>query len=625
MQAMPPHPSAHPSPGNHLIVCGDTPLAYRISRELTRRYNEAVVIVVPDRTKNHGPRISTLPGVTVLERAELTSNALREAGVATARAAALVGWDDLANFHAALRAQELNADLRIVVGADNRRLGDHITRLLRDCTVMSSSQLAGPALVEAALGDRAPSHVRLSGQTLHVARRADVAADHVLCGLNIPDDLDTAAQLIAPDEVNGDADRVLAVADGTARDAAARERHPVRAVRGAGQRLIRQLALAREHPRRAAGTAVGRLTSNKFALIFAILLAVAIAGFILLSVAGPAGSHGAYSASNVVYLGIMDLTGSALTSPGDHGAEKVAQILLTADGMALLPVVTAIIVGARLTGRVRSEPKPGDGHVIVVGGGEVGIRVLGGLFDLGFHAVLIDQDQNARAVEFARGHRLPVIVGDACDERTLRQAGIKSAIALVCVTSSDIVNLEATLQARAMRDEELRIVLRLFDDDLAGRVHRKVPNVVSRSVSYLAAPAFAAALLEHRVLRTIAVGRHVLLIADVRVEPGASIVGCPLADLERDRLARVLALQARGTLKFDWSPRRSVRLEAGDRAIVLATRAGLSTFLAGNRPPVAAPLLTLPSCPKTRLYRRSRRVPATPLLTSPSCPKTRFY
>jgi Trk K+ transport system NAD-binding subunit len=131
-------------------------------------------------------------------------------------------------------------------------------------------------------------------------------------------------------------------------------------------------------------------------------------------------------------------------------------------------------------------------------------------------------------------------------------------------------------------------VLRLFDDDLAGRVHRKVPNVVSRSVSYLAAPAFAAALLEHRVLRTIAVGRHVLLIADVRVEPGAAIAGRPLADLEQDRLARVLALQERGAMKFDWSPRRSRPLAAGDRVIVLATRAGLSKFLGGNRPPVAA-------------------------------------
>jgi Trk K+ transport system NAD-binding subunit len=585
LYAMPPHPSARPSPGNHLIVCGDTPLAYRISRELTRRYNETVVVVVPDRTKNHGPRISALPGVTVLDRAELTSSALREAGVGTARAAALVGWDDLDNFHAALRAQELNADLRIVVGANNRRLGDHITGLLRDCTVLSSSQLAGPALVEAALGNRAPSHVRLSGQTLHVARRADVPAGKVLCGLRIPDDLDTVAQIIAPEDLNGDADLVLAVADGTPREVAARDRHPVRAARRAGRQLassgIRQLAWARRHPWRAARSFVGRLTRNKFATIFAVLLVVAITGFILLGEAG-------YTTGNMVYLGIMDLTGSALTNTGDRGAEKLAQILLTADGLALLPVVTAIIVGARLTGRVRSEPKPGDGHVIVCGGGEVGIRVLGGLFDLGFHAVLIDQDQNARAVAFARRHRLPVVIGDACDGKTLQEAAIKSAIALVCVTSNDIVNLEAALQARAMRDEDLRIVLRLFDDDLAGRVQRKVGNLVSRSVSYLAAPAFAAALLEHKVLRTIAVGRHVLLIADIRVEPEASIVGRPLAELERGGLTRVLALQGRGTLRFDWSPRRSLSLEAGDRVIVLATRTGLSMFLAGNKPPVGS-------------------------------------
>src|ERR1700729_1322414 len=252
---MPPPPSAHPSPGNHLIVCGDTPLAYRISRELTRRYNETVVIVVPDRTKNHGPRMSTLPGVTVLERQELTSNALREAGVATARAAALVGWDDLANFHAALRAQELNADLRIVVGADNRRLGDHITGLLRDCTVLSSSQLAGPALVAAALGEIAPSHVRVTGQTLYVAGRGDVPGDHVLCGLAVTDDPGVAAQLVAPDDVHDDDALVLAVADGTPRDVAARERHPVLATRAAVRRFatntVRLARWARRHPRHA--------------------------------------------------------------------------------------------------------------------------------------------------------------------------------------------------------------------------------------------------------------------------------------------------------------------------------------------------------------------------------------
>jgi Trk K+ transport system NAD-binding subunit len=182
-----------------------------------------------------------------------------------------------------------------------------------------------------------------------------------------------------------------------------------------------------------------------------------------------------------------------------------------------------------------------------------------------------------------------VVIGDAYSERTLRRAGLDSAIALVCATSSDIVNLETTLQARALRGDDLRIVLRLFDEELAQRVSKTLDNVVSRSVSYLAAPAFAAAMLEHQVLRTIAVGRHVLLIAEIRVEPGAEIAGRPLSDLERDGQARVLTLQEHGgppgPPRVNWTPDRGHRLAAGDRVIVLATRAGLSTFLAGNRPP----------------------------------------
>jgi len=549
-------------PGSHFVVCGDNPLAYRIARELTRRYGEDVVVVLADKAKNHGPRIASMPGVTVREHSSLTAEAFTDAGIASARAMALVSPDDLDNFHAALRAQELNPDLRLVVAAYNRRLGEHITGFFRDCTVLSRSQLAAPALVAAALGEIAPSHVRLSGKTLYVAGRGDSLGGRVICGLRVPDDPSGVTQLVSPEELNGDADLVLAMADGTPRDPLTRKRHP----------LLGTLRIAR------------RLLWNKFGSVFAVLLALAISGFALLAAAG-------HAPGDVLYLGVMDMTGSAFTSPQDDVAEKVAQVLLTVDGMALLPLMTAIIVGARLTGKVRGEPRPRGGHVIVVGGGDVGTRVTGGLHDLGFDVALIDQDASARGVAFARNLGLPVVVGDAPSERVLHRAGVESAIALVSATSNDIVNLETALQARAICGEDLRIVLRLFDDDLAQRVSENLGrNVVSRSVSYLAAPAFAVAMLEHKVLRTIAVGRHVLVIADVRVEPGSDLAGQRLADLEHDRLSRVLALTERGKPRwFDWSPQRDRRLEAGDRVIVLATRAGLSTFLAGNRPPVAAP------------------------------------
>jgi succinate-acetate transporter protein/Trk K+ transport system NAD-binding subunit len=559
---------ALPMTGNHFIVCGDGSLAYRIASELTSRYDEDVVVVLPDPAKNYGPQITALAGVTVLSHPMLTSDVFVDAGIATARGLALVGSDDLVNFHAALRADELNPGLRIVVAAFNRRLGQHIRGFFRDCTVLSSSETAAPSFVSAALGLPTPSHVRVSGRTLYVARHADVPAGHAVCGLDVPDDPAGTTQLIPPDELppvppdgatsdgassnGGRGGLVLAVADGTPRDPLTRRRHPVRTSAGM----------------------LWRLAWNKFALVFAILLAAVVTGLCLLLAAG-------YPAANAIYLTVMDMTGSALTSARLGGAEKVSQVVLTVDGMALIPLVTAIIVGARLTGKIRGEPRPRGGHVIVAGLGNVGTRVVGELHDLGYDVACIDRDPEARGVALARRLSLPMVIGEAYLEEKLRAAGLETAAALISVTSNDMVNLETALQARAMR-EDLRLVLRLGDDDLAQRVQKTLGNVISRSVSYMAAPAFAAALLEHQVLRTIAVGRHVLLIADVRVEAGSDIAGRALAELERDRLARVLALQVRGAQRFHWSPHHGYLLAADDRVIVLATRAGLTRFLTGN-------------------------------------------
>jgi Trk K+ transport system NAD-binding subunit len=334
------------------------------------------------------------------------------------------------------------------------------------------------------------------------------------------------------------------------------------------------------HPVRAAAGVVRRLVWNKFGLLFGLGLAAALIGFGLLLFAG-------YSPPTAGYLGVMDLTGSAVTGARVPRAEKIAQMVLTAEGM--LPVVTALIVGARLTGSVRGEPRPRFGHVIVAGLGNVGTRIVGELHDLGFHVACVDSDSQARGIPMARRLGIPVVIGDAYQESVLRAAGVDGAIALVSVTNSDMVNLETALQARAMR-HDLRLVVRLYDDDLAQRVQRTVGNIVSRSVAYMAAPAFAAAMLEHQVLRTIAVGRHVLLIADVPVEPGTDIIGRSLGDLERDGLARVLAVHSHGAAgRPDWSPRRDYTLAPGDRVIVVATRAGMGVFLAGDRP-VPSPL-----------------------------------
>ncbi len=539
---------------DHFIVAGDDALAFRVVTELTTNYSQRVTVLLRSREAGEGPRIARLPGVRVIERPSLGSEAFADAQIQSARALAILGSDDLANFHAALRAQELNPALRLVMGVANAGLGERMRAFFPDCAVLSTSAMAAPSFVAAALGEPAPSHVRVAGRTLYVARRAGVAARHILCGFGSTDD-PLSRRLLPPEEQS--ADIVLAVADGEPRN---------------------PLTRRRRRPLRAALRTVNLLFGHKLGMAFVALFSVLVIGFTLLATAAR------YPVTDALYLTFLDAAGAAVSNPGLSGPEKLAQFLLTFDGMAFLPVVTAAVVGARLTGSLHGKELPISDHVIVAGLGAVGGRIVGQLHDLGVPVVGVDKNEDASGVALARRLGVRVIIGETHQEETLREAGITTCQSLVSVTSSDTVNLETALHARALASN-LRVVLRLTDDDLAGRVQDTLGLTISRSVPYLAAPSYAAAMLDHQVLRTIPLGRHVLLIADVPVATRADLAGQPLEDVHRTGQARVIALRRAGAEAVDWSPAREYTIAPGDRLYVLATRAGLSRVLARSQPP----------------------------------------
>lgn len=545
---------ARPRAGRkHLVVCGNDALASRIAEVLTVTYREKVTVILPSAQHAYGPRIARLPGVRIIERAELDHQAFMAADLPTARALALVSPNDIGNFHAALRAEELNAGLRLVVASSNTGLGQRIGSFFANCEVLSESETAAPSFAAAALSEPAATKIRVADRTLHVARREDAEPGHVICGM-APDPGGGSPRLAGP--LDDGSELVLAADDGPPRSVLARQ----------GRRSLR-----------AATRRAQSLLWNKMGIAFASLTAILGVGFLLLL------RVPAYNAANALYLTFLDAAGAAVTNASDPGLEKIAQFVLTFDGMAFLPLVTALIVGARLRAPASSPQRPVSNHVIVAGLGNVGKRVLDQLQDLGVDVVCVDRDQHAAGVEQARRQGMRVVIGETQQEKTLRDAGIANCQALVSVTSSDTANLETALVARALADQP-RIVLRLYDDDLAERIGERVGNTISRSVSYLAAPSFAAAMLEHQVLGTIPVDRHVLLIAEIAVGAGAELAGARVNELhEGNDSVRLIALRRRGGTAADWSPKPDDELATGDRLVVLATRAGLGRVLARSR------------------------------------------
>jgi Trk K+ transport system NAD-binding subunit len=548
----------------HLVVCGDTPLAFRLADELATRYLQDVAVILPSKKRNHGPQIARLPRVKVHEALELNDEAFRDVNADAARAVALVGNSEVGNIHAALRVQELNPGARLVIRMSNTSLGARIRTLFNDCAVLSDGAMAAPSFVAAALGDPAPSHVRVAGRTLYVARRSD-RPKTVICGLADNRRSEGKPRLLP--ELPDSANLVLAVADKTPRDPLLQHRPP-------------------RSPISALTRSVSVILNRRLMQVALVLLAVIVIGTISLSLLG------GYGFTESIYLVLLDLAGAADPDPSLRGAAKITQVVVTLASLALVPAVTAAVVDAvvraRLAGPRERLRQPISGHVVVVGLGGVGVRVVAQLNDLGVPVVCVEMNEDAVGVPLARRERLPIVFGDATRKETLRSAWVSTCRAVVTVTSDDITNLEAGLSSRDLKDN-VRVVLRLFDDDLADRVHRDFRIPVSRSVSFLAAPAFAAAMMERQIIGTIPVGRQVMLIADVRIAQGSALEGRPLNHANQPGESRVLAVGRRGGPHFDWEPQDGYLLVRGDRLIVLATRAGIGNVRARSIAPPESP------------------------------------
>jgi voltage-gated potassium channel Kch len=124
------------------------------------------------------------------------------------------------------------------------------------------------------------------------------------------------------------------------------------------------------------------------------------------------------------------------------------------------------LVDSRLTGLLGRRAVPRRDHVVVVGLGQVGLRLCLLLRECGVPVVAVDTEAEGENVGFARRVKLPVVIGRGANPDVLRRLSLSRARSIALVTPIDLRNIEAAVAARAS-DADLRVVLRAGDGDLA--------------------------------------------------------------------------------------------------------------------------------------------------------------
>jgi voltage-gated potassium channel Kch len=125
------------------------------------------------------------------------------------------------------------------------------------------------------------------------------------------------------------------------------------------------------------------------------------------------------------------------------------------------------LIGRNLTGLLGRKAVPRSDHVVVVGLGQVGLRLCMLLRECGISVVAIDDRPEGENVGQARRAGLPVVIGRGADPSLLRRLSLEHALAIAAVTADDLQNIKVALTARA-EAPGLRVVLRAGSNATGG-------------------------------------------------------------------------------------------------------------------------------------------------------------
>lgn len=451
-----------------VIVCGLGQVGLRVAT-LLLRIGESVTVITLGSRPGFEQQILNLGG-TILNFDARDSQKLREAGVADAKALIACTSADLSNIEICIDARAANPNLRLVARIFDTNLASRLEETIGIDRTLAMSNLAAPKFAAEALMNQSLGTFFLNGQKLsvllddgsnedEVARFDEPTLDAVLIVRNQSDHSAT---------LNGKIERdlVFELIKNTPRE-------------------LRTLMLI-----------VGSIAALS-TVIFYVFMKISLI--------------------DALYFVITTLTTTGygdINVKDEHWGLKVYAILMMLCGSAsvaiLYSILTNYIVSTRFEDVFGRQLVNTKNHVIVVGIGNVGYRIVESLTALGIPVVAVDRERTNPFRQQLQDE-VPFIVGDGRDTSTLLRASIKNARAVIATTDDDAINLSVGLTSKKLRPE-MRTVVRLFEAGFAQKVESTLEIDRALSASMLSAPGFVGAALYESPLFSFVMNDHLYVI-----------------------------------------------------------------------------------------------------------------
>jgi len=523
-----------------------------------------------------------------------TAADLLGAGVHRARAVVCAGPNDAVNLEIALLARQYSPTVRVVARLANDVLRAKVADVNGPGAILNVAELATPSLVEAVLSRNA--HQFDTAGIEFVVWGAEAPYDGTL--REIYADLAPVAVVHgkkspSPGEVvpcpgrdlkvyAGDWTSMIGVKD----ELEARGIYvpPATATRSRDSRVRRLIDAVRAM----------RDDINPMlypSLAFAVLLVVGSTSVV----------HYAYQNPRMSWIDALYFVSETVSTVG-YGdfsfAQQSTSLRLFSVGLMFSGAIVTAIVVAFLADLLLSR-RFGQGaglrrarhmrdHIVVVGLGSVGIRVVSDLAAAGYDVLVIEQDENNRFLATAAELDVPVIFGDPTMRQTLESARVERARGVAVVTSDDMRNIETGIVLLEIlgSDTKTPIVMRVQGRALGTAVNQRFGFENVRSIVDLAAPWFIGAAMGLQVLGTFWVGQRSFMVGGMLVAAGSALDGRRMVDMSTQ--TRVIAIiRPEGPIRL--RPRRDARLEAGDTVYLIGPyRELIATLRTGQPPPLTA-------------------------------------